>query len=84
EIFLIQSVIIGFVGGLVGLVLGQILTQVIDRVPFEVGMMENLPVSTNPYDYVLAFLFGIIITFLAGFLPARSAAKVDPVAILRG
>ncbi|MEM9258392.1 MAG: FtsX-like permease family protein [Bacteroidota bacterium] len=84
EIFLIQSVIIGFVGGLVGLVLGQILTQVIDRVPFEVGPMESLPVSISPYDYVLAFLFGIIITFLAGFLPARSAAKVDPVAILRG
>ncbi|MEM6395837.1 MAG: ABC transporter permease [Bacteroidota bacterium] len=84
EIFLIQSVIIGFVGGLTGLALGHIMISIIDRVPFEVGPMDSLPVSISPIDYVSAFLFGIIITFLAGYLPARSASKVDPVAILRG
>ncbi|MEM8585879.1 MAG: ABC transporter permease [Bacteroidota bacterium] len=84
EIFLIQSVIIGFVGGLTGLALGHIMISIIDRVPFQVGPLDSLPISISPSDYLLAFLFGIIITFLAGFLPARSASKVDPVAILRG
>ncbi len=84
EIFLVQSVVIGFVGGLVGLGLGNVIVKVVDQIPFEVGSMTTLPVAYRPIDYFMAFGFGVIITFLAGYLPARRAAKVDPVAILRG
>lgn len=84
EIFLTQSVIIGFIGGLVGAFLGNIIVRIVDRVPFEIGTMDTLPVEYNVKDYALAFCFGIIITFIAGYLPARNASKVDPVSILRG
>ena len=33
---------------------------------------------------VMAFVSGLLTTFIAGFLPARKASRVDPVAILRG
>lgn len=84
EIFLTQSVVIGFIGGLVGAFLGNIIVRIVDRVPFQIGTMDTLPVEYDVTDYVLAFCFGIIITFIAGYLPARKASKVDPVAILRG
>lgn len=84
EIFLTQSVIIGFIGGLIGAFLGNIIVRIVDRVPFEIGTMDTLPVEYNVKDYALAFCFGIIITFIAGYLPARNASKVDPVSILRG
>jgi lipoprotein-releasing system permease protein len=35
-------------------------------------------------DYILAFMFGLVTTFIAGYIPARKASKIDPVTILRG
>lgn len=84
EIFLTQSIVIGFIGGLSGMVLGNIIVQIVDQVPFEMGPLNTLPVLYDPADYLMAFGFGIIITFLAGYLPARKASNLDPVEILRG
>ena len=84
EIFLTQSLVIGFIGGLTGLGLGRIIVQIVDKAPFEVGPLSTLPMAYRPSDYLLAFGFGIMVTSLAGYLPARKASKVDPVDILRG
>ncbi len=84
EIFLTQSVIIGLTGGFTGLILGNIIARIIDVVPFEMASLSTLPVAYNPSDYIMAFCFGLIITFLAGYLPSRKASKIDPVEILRG
>ncbi|PKG43848.1 ABC transporter permease [Psychroflexus sp. MES1-P1E] len=84
EIFLTQSVAIGLIGGLIGLVLGNIIVQILDSVPFNIATLTTLPVDYKLRDYILAFLFGVIITLIAGYLPSRKASKVDPVEILRG
>jgi lipoprotein-releasing system permease protein len=84
EIFLTQSVAIGLIGGLVGLVLGNIIVQILDSVPFNIATLTTLPVDYKLRDYILAFLFGVIITLIAGYIPSRKASKVDPVEILRG
>ncbi|MDX3915605.1 MAG: FtsX-like permease family protein [Pseudosphingobacterium sp.] len=84
EIFLTQSVVIGFTGGLVGLGFGNIIVRIVDNIPFKIATLDTLPVEYNISDYIMAFCFGIIITFIAGYLPARKASKVDPVEILRG
>lgn len=84
EIFLTQSVVIGFIGGLTGLGLGSIIVRMVDNAPFEMGTLTTLPMAYRVSDYVLAFCFGIIITFLAGYLPAKKASTIDPVEILRG
>lgn len=84
EIFLTQSVIIGLMGGCVGLLLGHIIVRVVDVLPFKIATLDTLPVVYRPIDYILAFVFGVIVTFLAGYLPARKASRVDPVDILRG
>ncbi len=84
SIFLMQSVSIGLIGGLTGLILGNVIARIVDNIPFKIASYDTLPINFRTSDYVLAFVFGIIITIIAGYLPARKASKVDPVAILRG
>ena len=84
EIFLTQSIVIGLIGGFTGMLLGAFIVKIIDNVPFEMGPLTTLPVAYQASDYLMAFGFGIIITFLAGYLPARKASNLDPVRILRG
>jgi lipoprotein-releasing system permease protein len=84
EIFLVQSVIIGVLGGIVGIILGTIVSLTVNNVPFEVATLETLPMAYRPSDYFSAFGFGLLTTFIAGYLPAKKASKVDPVEIIRG
>ena len=71
EIFVSQALFIGFLGGFVGLFLGNIIIRIIDRVPFNIGNMNTLPVSYQAKDYILAFVFGMVFTFIAGYLPEK-------------
>lgn len=84
EIFLTQSLIIGLIGGLIGLLTGGAISGIINNVPFEVASLETLPMAYRKADYLSAFGFGLLTTFIAGYLPARKASLVDPVEIIRG
>ena len=84
KIFLTQAIIIGILGGCVGMVLGYIISRLVNRVKFEIAGMHHLPMTYYPHNYILAFMFGLITTFVAGYLPAHKASKIDPVSILRG
>ncbi len=84
HIFLVQSIIIGLIGGFVGLLLGFAISAIVDHIPFKIASFDTLPILYLPADYIMAMVFGLLITFVAGFLPACKASKVDPVEILRG
>ncbi|TDB66790.1 ABC transporter permease [Arundinibacter roseus] len=84
QIFLTEAVIIGIVGGVLGMGFGLLISWVVNRVPFKIANLETLPMTYDWQDYVLAFIFGLIITVIAGYLPALKASKIDPVDIIRG
>jgi lipoprotein-releasing system permease protein len=84
QIFLSQAVIIGIFGGISGILLGFGISSVLCKIPFQMMAMESLPMYFNLKEYILAFWLGLIITMVAGYLPARKASKVDPVEIIRG
>lgn len=84
QIFLTQSIIIGICGGLVGIAFGYAFPVIIDHSPFKIAMLDSLPMAYRIEDYALGFFFGLITTFLACYLPAKKASKVDPVEIIRG
>ncbi|PZR21906.1 MAG: ABC transporter permease [Citrobacter freundii] len=83
-IFLTQSMVIGLIGGFTGIGLGYAISTIVSKIPFKIATLDSLPISFNPADYVMAFVVGLLITFLAGYLPAKKASKVDPVDIIRG
>jgi lipoprotein-releasing system permease protein len=84
QIFLTQAIVIGIIGGLAGMVLGFLIAVAVSHIPFKLGGLGHLPMDYKTIDYILAFVFGLITTLIAGYLPARKAAKIDPVEILRG
>lgn len=86
-IFIVQALFIGLLGSVLGVSLGYGVSLLIDMVPFETEALptvETYPVNYDPIFYVTGFLFALISTFLAGFLPARKAQQIDPIEIIRG
>ena len=88
QIFLTQSLVIGTLGAITGIILGFLLSYALSRVPFPANnnfiSLKYFPVIFNPYHYVFGIVFGVITTFIAGFMPSLKASRIDPVAILRG
>lgn len=83
EIFLLQSIIIGFLGGIVGVITGYAISTLINHVPFRIATLDTLPIVFQAKDYIYSFVLGFMATFFAGYLPARRASKVDPIEIIR-
>ncbi len=86
-IFMIQSLVIGFMGSVAGLCIGYVLSYLIAQAPFDGGDMVSLdhfPVNFDAKYYITGIVFGVLTTALAGYMPSRKAAYVDPIEIIRG
>ncbi|GAB2786923.1 ABC transporter permease [Rhabdobacter roseus] len=86
-VFLIQSMIIGLLGAILGVTIGFSLSYLLSVTPFDSGdflAIDTFPVKFDVGYYLLGVAFGVITTVLAGYFPSKKAAKIDPVAVLRG
>jgi len=87
RVFLTQGVLLGIAGCAVGLPFGCALMIGIMRVSFKMPGSRDLtymPVSWNWIQFAMAAAFAMVAATLAAIIPARKAAQVDPVDILRG
>lgn len=87
SIFLLQSLIIGVLGGVLGVLTGGFFSYLISITPFPSGTgfnIETFPVLFEVKYYITGILFGFLTTLFAGWFPARRASRVDPVDIIRG
>ncbi|MCP4546244.1 MAG: ABC transporter permease [bacterium] len=88
DIFLLESGLIGAVGATIGILLGWGVSRIASLVAKEIMRNEGVePVelfTTPPALIAVALTFGILISLIAGAWPATRAARVDPVAALRG
>ena len=76
-VFVTQGALIGLMGGLSGAALGYLaLLPFPSRDDFQVG---TLPMDITQGSYGLAITLTVIGAILASILPARAAARVDPV-----
>jgi putative ABC transport system permease protein len=86
-LFLAESGAVGFVGGVVGLILGWLLTRVASvflKMWMEKQGQPPMEVFSMPiWLMLLAVTFGVAVSLMAGALPSRRAARVDPVQSLR-
>ncbi|WP_407117516.1 ABC transporter permease [Bradyrhizobium sp. LMG 9283] len=85
-IFLIEALTIGFLGSALGWIMGYLLTRGMAALEFNNPFSDynHLPVLYSPTHYVIATLVALVSSIVAGYFPARAAAKVNPVEIIRG
>ena len=82
SIFLIESGIIGLVGGLGGMIPGLGLAKLI-QVYGQIHPVFYIEASVTPGIILFGLLFSVGVGCLSGYFPARSAAKLKPVDALR-
>jgi len=74
--FMIESIVISFVGGRIGIILG-ILASVL------VGKFGGWPIVITMTSILLSFIFSSMVGLFFGWYPARKAAALNPIEALR-
>ena len=88
SVFTLYGLLIGLVGTLLGLVAGYAAAGYADahkliRLQAEIYSIAFVPFQTRPADGVLIGLAALTVCFLATLYPSLSAARLNPVEILR-
>ncbi len=87
RIFLIKGLLIGLIGTGIGVLFGYGLCFIIEQyrieLPKGVFIISTVPVSIDWSNISLVAFASILICLLASIYPARHAAKLDPVEIIR-
>jgi lipoprotein-releasing system permease protein len=82
RIFVMEAMVMGIIGTVMGFLLAALIVDLLSKIYIgaDIGYFPiqfELPVSLKGAGV------GLLVTFFAGYIPARKAAKVDPVAIFR-
>jgi lipoprotein-releasing system permease protein len=88
KIFLFKGCVIGVVGTVLGVVFGLAICLLIEKyqfieLPKDVFLISTVPVRIYLSNYVLVGCASLLVCLLASIYPARQAAKLDPVEIIR-
>jgi lipoprotein-releasing system permease protein len=82
RVFIKQGLIMGLAGSVLGAGIAYGASLLLENYEFiklpEIYMLAKLPVEFDPTVYFVTCVFGVIISTLAGVIPARNAAKVPP------
>jgi putative ABC transport system permease protein len=74
--FMIESIVISFVGGLIGVVIGITASELI-------GKFGGWPIVITLSSILLSFVFSAAVGLFFGWYPARKAAALKPIEALR-
>ncbi len=87
--FLVESALLGLVGGIVGVVFGYIGSRILEYMVFNLnigrfaqaaqGFAPYIPLWLIPFSIVLA----VLVTVISGSYPAWRASRLDPVEAIR-
>lgn len=86
-IFLWQGALLSGLGILTGSALGAILTQLVSMQPIKIRgifQADHFIVSWSWEHYFAAAVLSMVTCFLSAYYPARRAALLQPVEVLRG
>jgi lipoprotein-releasing system permease protein len=86
RIFVVEAAMIGLAGALLGFLLGYGLSRALGAVVINNPFMDasRLPLAYTPWHYAIAASVALASSLAAGFAPARKAARLNPVDIIRG
>ncbi len=89
RIFIFKGFVIGAVGALLGTVLGYVVCWMMQegyiRVPLppDVFYVNTVPIKIYPENFLIVGVAALLICLLATIYPARQAAKLSPVEVIR-
>jgi lipoprotein-releasing system permease protein len=85
-IFVVEAAMIGVAGGVLGFGLGYLLCLALGSIEIKNPFVDTnrIPLAYSAWHYALALLVALVSSLAAGYLPARKAARVHPVDIIRG
>ena len=85
RIFVAEGVVLAAIGIVAGWLLGLVLLGILGSLEFPIaGQVETIPLDRRPRQFAIAGAASLVSAIVAAWLPARKAARVDPVDILRG
>lgn len=85
-LFLLESGILGGLGGLIGIIISYGMTEIgVNKLAVKLlNMPKGTELAVIPlWLAVFAFIFAVILGVLAGFFPAKWAAKLKPIEAVR-
>lgn len=74
--FLIESTMISVIGGIIGIIIGVVAAQLISKFGGFTTVISSLSIAAS-------FGFALFVGIFFGMLPARKAARLDPIEALR-
>jgi putative ABC transport system permease protein len=81
-IFLVNSALVGFVGGVLGIVLSLGLTSMLPYLGISI-MRSSMGSTIAPDLMLMGISIAVVIGVLSGVIPAYNASKMKPVDALR-
>jgi lipoprotein-releasing system permease protein len=87
RIFVLQGFLMGIAGALLGCVMGRALVWGVQQIPVKLeGLIKTDRISmwVEPWYYLAACGFAMAAGIIASIIPARRAARTEPVDVLRG
>ena len=82
KIFVTEAMIMGIIGTIGGFLLSALIVNLLSRIYIGADI-GYFPIQFELSVSLTGVWVGMLVTFGAGFIPARKAAKIDPVAIFR-
>jgi putative ABC transport system permease protein len=79
--FIVESLIIGLVGGIIGVLFGWAISSTISNIAMMGGTVMDAEMSLD--SVLIAVIFSISVGLVFGIYPAMRAAKLEPVEALR-
>jgi lipoprotein-releasing system permease protein len=88
DIFLVESGILGLIGGVFGAIFGLLISLYLKSLQITMeapgGQEITLPVVINPWSYLIIVILAGLLSVIAGAYPAWKASKLDPVEAIKG
>ncbi len=87
SIFLIMGLLITFIASLTGLFVAAITGLILEHYPFielpDVYYVSHLPARVEPQLFIIVFICTMLLGFLATWIPAKRASKINITEVLR-